>query len=114
RMVRSPRTARPQCDSHLFHALPRRGAAFKKQPFEQLLDAVLRTARRRKLIRLRPQVAGDSTGLEAGHTSHYFRSRRGPKQFWYPRWPKLTACADIDTHFILAATVTIGPSRDTL
>lgn len=31
-----------------------------------------------------------------------------------PRWPKLTACIDIASHFFLSATVTVGPGRDTL
>ena len=66
------------------------------------------------MIADRPQLAGDSTGLEVGHTSFYFRSRRGDKHFLVPRWPKLTACVDIASHIIVSACVTVGPSRDTL
>ena len=49
-----------------------------------------------------------------GHTSHYYRSRRGSKHFYVPRWPKLTACVDIASHFFVSATVSVGPSRDTM
>jgi transposase len=59
-------------------------------------------------------VIGDSTGFEVGHTSLYFRSRRGKRTFFVPRWPKLTACIDMDSHLIVSACVSIGPSRDTL
>jgi len=52
--------------------------------------------------------------LETGHTSFYFRSRRGLKHFYVPKWPKLTICADIDSHLIIAATVSVGPTRDTM
>jgi hypothetical protein len=74
----------------------------------------VRIAKRRNRLRPRAVVAGDGTGLEVGRTSHYFRSRRGDKRFAVPRWPKLTVCVDIASHLVVAAVVTLGPSRDTL
>jgi len=100
--------------SDALDALPRRIASFKKLFFELLLACILRSVRRSRLIALQGQAAGDSTGFEVGHTSHYYRSRRGKKHFYVPRWPKLTACIDIASHFFLSATVTVGPSRDTI
>lgn len=78
------------------------------------MDHLVHSAQRRGLIAERPQLAGDSTGFEVGHASFYFRSRRGDKRFLVPRWPKLTACVDLDSQFIVSADLSLGPSRDTL
>jgi transposase len=104
----------PDGGAHVFGLVSRRNQAFKKSNVAILFDKLVLCARRRRLIGTRLQIAGDSTGFEVGHTSHYFRSRRGDKRFSVPRWPKLTGCVDIDSHFILSAHVGIGPSRDTL
>jgi len=60
----------------------------------------------------------DSTGLEAGHISRYFVRRKRAKQLdeyeetHYRRYPKLAVVCDIDTHLILSAITTRGPSVD--
>lgn len=116
----APRMVRPSCrigsqrSTHLFSALQSRTATFKKTDFERLLQHTVCTARQKRLIRARPQVIGDSTGYEVGHTSFYFRSRRGKRKFYVPRWPKLSACVDLDSHLIVSACISIGPSRDTV
>jgi transposase len=91
-----------------------RAASFKKLNFERLLQSTIIVACKNRLIAKRPQIAGDSTGFEVGLTSFYYRSHRGKRRFHTPRWPKLTACVDIDSHLFVSTNVDLGPSRDTL
>jgi len=56
-------------------------------------------------------VAGDATGLEGRHVSHYFLLRRG-KERHVSRYPKLSALCDCRTHIFIAAEVSKGPNRD--
>jgi len=56
-------------------------------------------------------VAGDATGLESRHVSHYFLLRRG-KERHVSRYPKLSALCDCRTHIFIAAEVSKGPNRD--
>jgi transposase len=91
-----------------------RAAAFKKLNFERLLQSTIIVARESGLIAKRPQIAGDGTGFEVGQVSFYYRSHRGRRHFHTPRWPKLTACIDIESHLFVSANVGLGPSRDTL
>ena len=114
RMVRPSSVSGLKTRAHVLHVVPRRNKAFKKSSVDAFFDKLIGAARLRKLIAARVQVAGDATGFEVGHTSHYFRSQRGDKRFAVPRWPKLTGCVDIDSHFVLSAQVSVGPGRDTL
>ncbi|MCW8132198.1 MAG: transposase, partial [Planctomycetota bacterium] len=111
-MVRPPRSHRPDPRAHLFRALPRARTPGKKNALVQLLDHSVRCAQRRGLIEPHPQIAGDGTGLEAGHVSYYFR-RKTEHRRRALHFPKLTLCADLDSHFIVAVCLTEGPSRDT-
>ena len=51
----------------------------------------------------------DSTGMEAGHVSHYFTRRTGRKQ---RKFPKFWAVVQTATHFCLAMIPGTGPSPD--
>lgn len=55
------------------------------------------------------QAAIDSTGYEAGHTSHYYGRRAGLKK---RHFPKLTAVADTKTHMYLWTVANQGPYPD--
>lgn len=63
------------------------------------------------MIEERPQIAGDSTGLEARHVSRHYAFRRG-QRYLMKRWPKLSSTIDCATHLFLSAKVTQGPSHD--
>lgn len=63
------------------------------------------------LITERPEAAVDATGLESRHTSRYFFKRAGRK-LSAQSWVKLTVACDTASHFVTAATVTLGPSND--
>jgi hypothetical protein len=65
----------------------------------------------RGLIGDRPTAAVDGTGLESRHTSRYFFKRAGRKHT-ARLWTKLTVVCDTRSHFLVAATVTTGPSND--
>src|SRR5262249_7227904 len=58
-----------------------------------------------------PQAAVDATGLESQQTSRYFFKRSGRKHS-ARLWTKLTTVCDTDSHFITAATVSLGPAND--
>jgi len=63
-------------------------------------------------------AAVDSTGLEAGHISHYFVRRKRAKELetyentQYKRFPKLAVVCDCKNHLILSVITTRGPSVD--
>jgi len=85
-------------------------------PANRLLDAtVRRLLGRRTRVRL---CAFDSTGLECGHTSHYYVRRRSKgatarQKMTYRRFAKLEAAFECDTHLIIAAIPRRGPCVDT-
>jgi hypothetical protein len=82
---------------------------------------LLRCTVRRVLGRRRrrvPRAALDSTGLDCGHTSHYYIRRRSrgataQQQVRYRRYAKLEAAFDCETHLILGAIPRRGPAVDT-
>jgi transposase len=56
-----------------------------------------------------PQAAIDSTGYEAGHTSHYYGRVCGLRKSHYP---KLTAVCDTKAHIYTSAVANQGPFPD--
>jgi hypothetical protein len=56
-------------------------------------------------------AAIDTTGLDAHYTSHYFCLRAGRRRA-FEHFVKLALVCDIQSQFILAASVTRGPSND--
>jgi Transposase DDE domain len=74
-----------------------------------------RVLRRRRRIR---RTAFDSTGLDCGHTSHYYVRRRAQgattaQKVRYSRFAKLEAAFDCSQHLILGAIPRRGPHVDT-
>jgi hypothetical protein len=63
------------------------------------------------LIGEQPEAAVDATGLESRHTSRYFFKRSGRKHSARV-WTKLTVVCDTASHFLTAATVSLGPDND--
>src|SRR5262245_18029191 len=108
RAARGPRLGQ---DPALLDALLRRGAAAKKGEFVLLLFQATARAQASGLIAARPEAAVDATGLESRHTSRYFFKRAGRK-LSAQSWVKLTVACDTASHFVTAATVTLGPSND--
>ena len=49
--------------------------------------------------------------MESRHTSRYFFKRAGRKHS-SRLWTKLTVVCDIESHFLTAATVSLGPAND--
>ena len=90
------------------------------EPVRALLDQTLRQARPRRKRSGKTTVrraALDASGFEAGHVSHYVVRQRakGSKAYQhttYCRFPKLGLLCDCDTHLILSAVATRGPSPD--
>jgi hypothetical protein len=82
----------------------------------RLLDLTVRRVlgRRRRIQR----AALDSTGFDAGHTSHYYAKRRtkgatAKEKVRYSRFAKLEAAFDCATHVVLGAIPRRGPAVDT-
>ena len=76
---------------------------------------VRRVPGRRQRVR---RAALDSTGFEAGHTSHSYARRRTKgasrkEKVRYSRYAKLEAAFDCETHLILGAIPRRGPAVDT-
>jgi hypothetical protein len=63
------------------------------------------------LIGDKPEAAVDATGMESRHTSRYFFKRAGRKHS-ARLWTKLTVVCDTRSHFLTAATVSLGPAND--
>ena len=59
----------------------------------------------------KPEAAVDATGMESRHTSRYFFKRAGRKHN-SRLWTKLTVVCDTRSHFLTAATVSLGPAND--
>jgi hypothetical protein len=82
----------------------------------RLLDFTVRRVlgRRQRLKR----AALDSTGFDAGHTSHYYAKRRtkgatAKEKVRYSRYAKLEAAFDCATHLVVGAIPRQGPAVDT-
>ncbi len=58
-----------------------------------------------------PEAAVDATGLESRHTSRYF-FKRARRKHGARLWTKLTVVCDTQSHFLTAATVSLGPAND--
>src|SRR5262249_38262698 len=95
----------------LLDPLLRRQAAVKKGEFVLLLYQATARARGRGLIGGKPTAAVDATGLESRHTSRYFFRRAG-RRHSSRLWTKLTVVCDAGSHFLAAATATLGPAND--
>jgi hypothetical protein len=80
--------------------------------FTRLLDAVSDDAFAQGLTEEPPEVAIDATGFESHHCSRYFVQRRGERRHLQERWPKLTLACHTQSHLIVGALATIGPSQD--
>jgi hypothetical protein len=105
----------------LLHPLLRRPSAAKRGAFRALQVAILRRARRCGLLPARGQpgatLAVDATGLAARYVSLYYTTRRfraggQPWEFLARRFPKLTAVVETQSHLVLGAIATRGPSHD--
>lgn len=87
----------------------------RSQHFAKLLDATIaRIMKRRRRVKT---AAADSTGFDITHASRYYvwRSKRmgtPPKHLTYRHFPKLGLICNTDTHAILAAHPTRGPTPD--
>ncbi|MFI5401181.1 MAG: transposase, partial [SAR324 cluster bacterium] len=82
--------------------------------FQDLLTGVWTRARKLGLIKAKPEVAIDATGLETRHISAHYVNRRGDQQFKQKTWPKLTAVYHTATHLIAGAVAGRGPSSDSI
>ena len=90
-------------------------------PVQALLDqTVHRAGPRAKRNGRRPTVkraALDSSGFQAEHVSAYYARRKAKdgtssQETTYKTFPKLAVLCDCDTHLILAAAASRGPSPD--
>ena len=85
---------------------------------QRLLTETLRTAQQiRKLGRRVRLAAGDGTGWESHHVSHYYVKRRAScSKFWqkttYQTFPKAGLLCDTESHLILAVVAEQGPGPD--
>jgi hypothetical protein len=77
-----------------------------------LFCAIVSRADQCGLIASKPEAAVDGTGLETRHVSRHFESRRGDTSFTHRAWPKLTIAVLTDSHLIVGAAVSQGPSQD--
>ena len=68
-------------------------------------------ARQIDLLPSRSNAAIDATGLETRHISRYYQWRKGVR-VEAVAYPKLTAVCDLESHLILAADISLGPSVD--
>jgi Transposase DDE domain len=80
--------------------------------FNRLLAAIADDAFAQGLADEPPEVAVDATGFESRHCSRYFVQRRGERGHLWQRWPKLTLACHTQSHLIVGALATIGPSQD--
>jgi len=76
------------------------------------MDQALIAARRLGLLKGKAQGALDSTGLSADGRSSHYAKRMGQKRYKNPKWPKLTLLVHTQSHLILSAIVSEGPSYD--
>jgi Transposase DDE domain len=83
-----------------------------RSAFKRLLEAVSDDAFAQGLAEELPEVAVDATGFESRHCSRYFVHRRGERRHLRERWPKLTLACHTQSHLVVGALATIGPSQD--
>jgi hypothetical protein len=83
----------------------------KKGAFDRLLDALTAQAIKLGLLSPGATAAIDTTGLDSHYTSHYF-CLRAERRRRFEHFLKLALVCDIRSQFILAASVTRGPSND--
>jgi hypothetical protein len=85
------------------------------------MDQLVADAVRLGLIQERPEGAADATGLSADGRSSYYAQRikrfkgKKPKKtrrYALPKWPKINGIVHTQSHLIIAASVTEGPSHD--
>ncbi|HEX2242957.1 MAG TPA: transposase [Gammaproteobacteria bacterium] len=85
---------------------------------ERLLEKTLRLAKLHGRIPATiPLAAGDGTGWESHHVSHYFVKRRAScSKYWqkitYARFPKAGILCDCASHLILSIVPERGPGPD--
>jgi hypothetical protein len=85
---------------------------------ERLLDKTIRLAKvTRRIGSVVSLAAGDGTGWESHHVSHYYVKRRAScSKFWqkttYARFPKAGLLCDSASHLILAVVPGRGPGPD--
>src|SRR5438270_6447189 len=108
---RPARRPRPGPRPALLYPLQGRPAAAKKGDFVGLLFRATARAQEGGLIGDKPEAAIDATGMESRHTSRYFFKRAGRKHN-SRLWTKLTVVCDTRSHFLTAATVSLGPAND--
>jgi hypothetical protein len=80
-----------------------------------LTETLPRLLGRRRRVK---RAAFDSTGLECGHTSHYFVRRRAKgasakQKVRYSRFAKWEAAFECDSHVLLGVLASRGPRPDT-
>lgn len=84
----------------------------------RLLDKTVRLAQVTGRLKSRvPLAAGDGSGWESHHVSHYYVKRRAScSKYWqkttYARFPKAGVLCDCATHLILAVVPARGPGPD--
>jgi len=85
---------------------------------QKLLDKTIRLAQATGRVKSRvPLAAGDGSGWEAHHVSHYYVNRRAScSKYWqkttYARFPKAGVLCDCASHLILAIVPGRGPGPD--
>ena len=90
----------------------------RSRPAGRLLDKTIRLAKVQGRIKTKiPLAAGDGTGWESRHVSHYYVRRRAScSKFWqkttYARFPKAGILCDCASHLILAIVPGRGPGPD--
>ena len=90
----------------------------RSRPAGRLLDKTIRLAKAQGRIKTKiPLAAGDGTGWESHHVSHYYVRRRAScSKFWqkttYARFPKAGILCDCASHLILAIVPGRGPGPD--
>ena len=78
-----------------------------------LLQTIFKQAKYSRLLRGARSTSVDATGMETRHISKYYKKRRKEcKRHTAINYPKLNIACDNDTHLIIAADVTLGPSQD--
>lgn len=87
-------------------------------PARRLLDKTVRLAQATGRLKSRvPLAAGDGSGWESHHVSHYYVKRRAScSKYWqkttYARFPKAGVLCDCASHLILAVVPARGPGPD--
>ena len=110
-MVRPAQGPRTEDRPALHHRAESPRPDAKKGAFDRLLDALTAQAIELGLLEPGATAAIDTTGLDSHYTSHYFCLRAGRRRR-FEHFLKLALVCDVRSQFILAASVTRGPSND--